>query len=195
MNITAIANQFSVSQAMWGPHLLVPAGKTLAGHAASGIWDGALRLTSELEVEQLATTEAQNPLDVKGGDKPLEFTIGLQVSKLGSGADPVNVAKSWQRSLGKSYLFFVGALPISTSQFILRNVHFSFGYEDTATDGSPLRCDIVLDFTEDTVLATAAKEQREESPSEGASKPAKKSSPKAQSEGFNLAQFVKDNKL
>lgn len=194
LNITNLINGLSLSQAMWGPHVLMPAGGKL-GVVSSGIWDGYLRLTSELDAEQLETTEAQNTLDVKGGDKPLEFAIQVQVSKLGTGSEPLVVAQAWQRSLGKSYLFFVGALPISTSQFILKNVEMFFAYEDTAADGSPLRCDIVLEFSEDVVLAVANQRQKDEKPADGASKAAKKASPKAQSDGFDLKQFVKDNNL
>lgn len=190
-NVTNLLNGFSAAQAMWGAHLLRPAGGKL-GVMSSGIWDGYLRLTSELDVEPLAVTEAQCPLDVKGGDKPLEFAIQLQVSKLGTGSEPLVVAQAWQRSLGRSYLFFVGALPISTSQFILKSVEMFFFYEDTAADGSPLRCDLVLEFVEDVVLAVASKKQKEEKPAKGASKAAKKASPKAQSAGFDAAKLLRE---
>lgn len=181
----------SLTQALWGDHILSPAGSIVSGFS-SGIWDGNLRLSSELEVEQLESTEAQNPLDVKGGDKAQEFQIALQVSRLGTGANPVSVAKEWQKSLGKSNLFFVGGKPISTSQFILKQVDFGFSFEDTAVDGSPLRCDITLTFTEDTVLAVASKKQKDEKPSEGASSAAKKASPKAQSGSFNAAKLLNE---
>lgn len=190
-NVTNLLNGFALSQAMWGAHLLMPAGSKL-GVLSSGIWDGYLRLTSELDAEQIETTEAQNPLDVKGGDKPKEFSIQLQVSKLGTGSDPLVVAQAWQRSLGQSHLFFVGALPISSSQFILKHVDMFFAYEDTAADGSPLRCDIGLEFVEDVVLAVASRTQKEEKPSEGASSAAKKASPKAQGESFDASKLLSE---
>lgn len=188
-SITGLVNKYAFSQAMWGGHLLMPASSSRLGVVSSGIWDGVLRITSELDVVPLESTEAQNPLDVKGGDRPMEFSILVEVSKLGTGSDPIVVQKAWQRDLGKSYLFFVGALPISTSQFILTNVDFFFGYLDTATDGSPLRCDIALTFSEDTVLTIASKLQQT---SDGISKAAKKASPNAQS--FDAEKLLRETR-
>lgn len=191
LNVTNMINGFSLSQAMWGPHLLMPAGGKLS-ILSSGIWDGYLLTSSEMDVEQLESTEAQNPLDVKGGDKPIEFAIQVEVSKLGTGSDPIVVSKQWKRSLGKSYLFFVGLLPLSTSQFILKSVELYFGYDDTASDGSPLRCTLALEFAEDTVLAVAQKKQEEEKSSDGASSAAKKASPKAQGSGIDAEKLLRE---
>lgn len=193
MSITSVIsqlNRLSPAQGMWGTHLLMPAGSTIAGIVSSGIWDGAQTLTAELDVEQQETTEAQNPLDVKGGDKPREFTINVQVSTLGTGQNPIVVYNSWHRDLGKSYYFFNGALPIDTSQYILQAVELHFTYLDTAADGSPLRADISLTFVEDTILAIASKEEKEPS------KNTKKKSPKAQEKGekIDAAKILRETK-
>lgn len=191
MNLTAQLNRLSPAQAMWGPHLLMPAGATL-GVVSSGIWNGILPFSAELDVEQQETTEAQNPLDVKGGDKPREFSIDIQVSTLATGQSPVTVYNAWQRDQGKSYYFFVGALPIDDSQYILREIEYSHTYFDTAADGSPIRADMRLTFVEDTILSIVSKEEKE--PSDAA----KKKSPKAQKApvaDFDLKKFVKANNL
>lgn len=189
--MSLITNSLSFSQAMWGDLVIMPAGG-LRGVKSAGILDGYLRLSSELDAEPIETTEAQNPLDVKGGDKPVEFTIQLEVSKLGTGSDPFSVVKQWQQEQGKSYLFFVGSKPLSTSQFILKSVEMFFTYEDTAADGSPLRCTLTLEFAEDTVLAVAQKEHKKEKPADGASKAAKKASPKAQRASFDAEKLLRE---
>ncbi len=194
MSVTSVIsqlNRLAPAQGMWGKHLLMPAGSSIAGIVSSGIWDGAQQLTAELDVEQQETTEAQNPLDVKGGDKSREFTINVQVTTLGTGQNPIVVYNSWHRDLGKSYYFFNGALPIDTSQYILQTVELHFTYLDTAADGTPLRADISLTFVEDAILAVISKEEKEEK--KDPSKATKKKSPKAQ-EKIDAAKILRETK-
>ena len=190
MSLTSQLNRFAPAQAMWGTHLLMPAGSKL-GVVSSGIWNSRINYTAELDVEQQETTEAQNPLDVKGGDKPREFTIDTEVSTLGTGQSPVAVYNSWHRDLGKSHYFFVGLAPIDMSQYILKTIEYSHTYWDTSAYGTPIRADIRLTFVEDTVLSIISKEEKE--PSDAT----KKKSPKSQAPGadFDLKKFVKANNL
>lgn len=187
MTITQKLNRLAPGQAMWGEHILMPAGSSL-GIVSSGIWDGHLPYAAELDVEQQETTEAQNPLDVKGGDKPREFMINIQVSTLATGQNPVVVYNAWERDCGKSYYFFVGAVPIDTSQYILREVSLHISYADTAADGTPLRAEISLSFMEDSILAIVSKNEKEPS------KKTKKKSPKAQksAEKIDAAKILRE---
>lgn len=164
--------------AMWGTHLLLPPGR--ANIASAGIWDGVLNYTSELEAEQQETAEAQNPLETKGGDKQKEFTISVQVNKYATGQNPVDVHQSWMRSLGKTNYFFVGAMPLSRSRFMLTGVEFHFTNRDIAADGSVYRADIFLSFAEDILLRVPCETVQEDTEGKasavkvGAKKAAKK---------------------
>lgn len=155
MTILSAINSISPAQAMWGLHLLMPPGKY--DIASSGIWDGIITHTSELDIEQQDTTEAQNPLDVKGGDKQKSFSINVQVNKLATGQDPLSVYASWVRDIGKSYPFFIGAVPIDASVYRLQSVNLSFQNADIAPNGAAFRVDIALDFEENTILRVASK--------------------------------------
>lgn len=179
MSLTGIVNQLAPSQAMWGLHLIMPAGSSVDA-VSSGIWDGKLTLSDELDAEQLDATEAEAPIHIFAPDKPRDFSITLQISQLATGQPPLVVIHQWMQDLGKSYYFLLGAVPLSTSQYILKSVEFSFSYADTSADGSPLRADVTLSFVEDTVLAAATEKQQEENPSDGASNAQKAKSPKAQ---------------
>ncbi len=149
-NILSSLNALCPYTAMWGAYLLLPPGR--ANTASAGIWDGVLNYASELEAEQQETAEAQNPLEAKGGDKQKQFTISVQVNKYATGQNPVDVHQAWMRGLGKSNYFFVGALPISSSRFMLESVELHFSNRDIAADGSVYRADIHLSFVEDTLL-------------------------------------------
>lgn len=206
MSLTNAINQLAPAQAMWGFHLILPAGSSVDA-VSSGIWDGMLQLSDELDAEQLDATEAQAPIHIFAPDKPRDFSVTLQISQLATGQPPVVVIHQWMQDLGKSYYFFLGTIPLSTSQFILKSVEFSFNYSQTAADGSPLAASVTLSFAEDTVLAARTEKQQEEEPSDGPAKEQKAKSPKAQnaskaakkasskSDDFNLKQFISDNNL
>ncbi len=149
-NLLSSVNSLCSYTAMWGSYLLLPPGR--ANVASAGIWDGVLNYASELEVEQQETAEAQNPLESKGGDRQKQFSLSVQVNKYATGQNPVDVHQSWMRSLGKTNYFFVGALPISPSRFMLTGVELHFTNRDIAADGSVYRADIYLTFAEDILL-------------------------------------------
>lgn len=67
-----------------------------------------MRLDSSLEVEQQESTEAQNPLDVKGGDQPQSFVVSTMSSIHAGGLPPITEYNSWVRDLGKSMPFILG---------------------------------------------------------------------------------------
>lgn len=201
MSLTGIINRLAPAQAMWGLHLIMPAGSTL-DCVSSGVWDGELTLSDELDAERLEATEAEAPIHIFAPDKARDFSITLQISQLATGQPPITVIHQWMQDLGKSYYFLLGAIPLSTSQYILKTVEFSFSYTDTAADGSPLRATVTLSFAEDTVLAAAQKKQQEEEPEDGPKKKQKAKSPKAQKakapkkkKGWDLEGYIKRNNL
>lgn len=149
-NLLSSLNSLCPYTAMWGAYLLLPPGR--ANIASAGIWDGMLNYASELEIAQQETAEAQNPLESKGGDRQKQFSLSVQVNKYATGQNPVDVHQAWMRSLGKTNYFFVGALPISPSRFMLTGVELHFTNRDIAADGSVYRADIYLTFAEDVLL-------------------------------------------
>lgn len=179
-NLLSNLNTLCPYTAMWGTYLLLPPGR--ANIASEGIWDGVLSYASELEAEQQETAEAQNPLEVKGGDKQKQFSISVQVNKYATGQNPVDVHQAWMRSLGKSNYFFVGALPISRSRFMLQSVELHFTNLDLAADGSVYRADIYLSFAEDILLRVPCDtvEETEEGGKSAAKVGAKKAAKKAE---------------
>lgn len=140
----------------WGAHVLISPGHA-AAQASAGVWDRTIVRHDELEAGQLESTEAQNPLDLKGGDKPREFSISVQVNAIANKQNPLAVYKAWQRDLGKSNLFFIGDIPYHTSRYILQRVEFAFANRDIHAMGTPFRGDINLTFTEDTMLEVPSK--------------------------------------
>lgn len=170
MNILAAINSRSLATAMWRTHLLLPAGGKLAP-AGSGIWDGVLNYSAGLEVTQEETTEGQNPLDKKGGDKPKDFSIRVEVNKIADGTSPLFTYKKWQNSLGKKGYFFIGNLPLDLSMYILKRVEFSYSNKDIAANGEPYRAEIILSFVEDVVQKkadNAIKDDTKKTPSKAA---------------------------
>lgn len=159
----------------WGTHFFSSPGQAVDA-LSSGIWDRTIVRHDEIEAEQVVSTEAQNPIDQKGGDNPREFGINLQVNALASGQSPVSVYKSWVRDLGKSNLFFVGLLPFHSSRYILQRVEMSFNNADIHATGAPYRADIVLTFSEDTILEIPNKDV-EETEDNGSQKSAAKVGP------------------
>lgn len=174
MNILSSVSSPTPHTAMWGPYLLLPPGR--ANRASAGIWDGKLNFTSEREAGQQEAVEAQNPLEPKEGDKQKQFSLAVQVNKYATGQDPVDVHHAWMLSLGKSHWFFVGALPISSSRFMLEAVEFHFSNRDLAADGSVYRADLHLSFIENTLLRSSRAGADDEggSASAGPGKAAKK---------------------
>lgn len=144
-------NKQSPVNAMWGDFLLFPPGKAY-GKASAGIWDGVFNYTAELDAEQLETTEAQNPIDTKGGDKQKEFAIRVEANKYATGQNPLSIYKRWIEALGQAARFYIGLAPIDGSRYILQRVNLDFGKEDIAADGSPFRVFIDLEFIENTIL-------------------------------------------
>lgn len=164
MTITEIlntANASALGQCFWGLHLMAVPGAALE-LVCSGTWDGNINYSTEIDAEQEETTEAQNPIYVKGGDKPREFEIRVIVETLATGQDPLGVYKAWMRDLGKSNYFFMGMLPIDRSMYILRRVQYYMVNADIAADGTPRRAEITLSFAEDTILKVANKEVKED---------------------------------
>lgn len=154
--ILSKVNSIAPAQAMWGLHLLMPAGKSY-GAISSGMWDGAITYTSEIDAEQQETTEAQNPLDVKGGDKQRSFSITVEVNKLATGQDPLTVHALWCTSIGKTAPFFLGTIPLDGSKYRLKSVNLNLQNAYFAPDGSVYRATIGLDFEEDTILRITSK--------------------------------------
>lgn len=140
---------------MWGLHVFTRAGQPFP-KISGGIWAGELNITRESDVQELTSTEAQNPLD-KRGDKPTSFAIIVTANRL-AGLNPVTVYKSWCRDLGKSHYFFIGLLPLSADLYILENVTFRFSGRDCDPSGAPIKGDITLTFTADTVLGRIGKD-------------------------------------
>lgn len=181
MTLTSIlntANSAAFAQCLWGLHLMCVPGSTL-DIVGSGTWDGRLQYSTELDVEQELTTEAQNPLDVKGGDKPREFEIRVIAETLATGQDPLGVYKSWMRDLGKANYFFLGAMPLDRSMYILRKVEYRMVNADIAADGTPRRAEITLTFAEDTVLKVANKDVKADDDKKSAKKVGKTKAGKA----------------
>lgn len=179
--IAQAVNARSLAPAMWRTHLLLPAGGKIAP-MGSGIWDGILNYSAGLDITQEETTEGQNPLDKKGGDKQKDFSIRVEVNKLADGTNPLLTYKHWQASLGKKGYFFVGNVPIDKSMYILKRVELSYANKDIAADGSPFRAEIILSFVEDVIQKKVDAEIKEEQqkPAEKSKKTVSKSAKKAE---------------
>lgn len=171
--------QHSPVNAMWGNYLLFPPGKAY-GNFSAGSWDGVFNYTSELDAEQQETTEAQNPIDTKGGDKQKEFSIRVEANKYATGRNPLGIYRRWIQALGKSARFYIGSKPIDGSRYILKRVNIEFGKEDIAADGSPFRVFIDLEFIENTILRKSSNgvEDKEENGEKTNKKTASKVAPK-----------------
>lgn len=156
MAVISKINKLSPANAMWGDMALMPPGKAY-GTASAGIWDGVFNYTAELDAEQQETTEAQNPLDVKGGDKQKGFSISVEVNKYATGQNPLAVYSRWIKALGKSSRFFIGTAPIDGSRYILKRVEIDFTNDDIAATGEPFRVFLSLEFIEDTILRISSK--------------------------------------
>ncbi|MCC8147989.1 hypothetical protein [Akkermansia sp.] len=134
-----------------------------------------MRLDSSLEVEQQESTEAQNPLDVKGGDQPQSFVVSTMSSIHAGGLPPITEYNSWVRDLGKSMPFILGNRIYGPVRSILMKVDITnavFG-----PTGEMMSCDLSLEFMEDKPLSVTGKDVKEgrKGPSKGEKK-AKKGS-------------------
>lgn len=141
-------------QALWGTHLI----RTTDKHIQP-IIDG-LSLSSELNVEELESTEAQNPLNVRGGDAQKLLSVTFAVSIHAGCLDPLFEYHSWVRDLGKSLPFIVQYRPFGPKRLVLERVSMSdalFG-----PGGKIIYALITADFTEDMPATTKAKEVTEE---------------------------------
>lgn len=189
MSILSIALS-AIPTGIWGKHVLYPACRPLSV-VGSGIWDGLINHVRELDVDPMDTTEAQNPLEVRGGDKPREFSITVMVFRNTDGQSPMTVYQAWQKDQGKSNYFFMGLQPLDMSQYILKGTELNCDAEDFDANGEMFRADITLTFVEDTILKIATKKLKEENDRKGPSKAKKK----ADGADFNLKNFVKENNL
>ncbi len=167
--ISSLVNRAKYVAGFWGLHVFVAPGTT-GDFLGAGIWDRTFQFRSELDVEQSESTEAQNPLTKKGGDRPKEFSISVQVLKQATGQSPLAVYKSWMRSLGKKYPFFIGLLPINSSRYILRGVELHFVNKDIHASGEPYHAAITLHFSEDTLLEVPNQDVEEEETKDGKKK-------------------------
>ena len=196
MNLTVTVPSIlapALPTALWGLHYLAPAGH-IADILSSGIWDGKFNHTRELDAEQIETTEAQNPLDVKGGDKPREFSITVEVNKRATGQSPLTVYHAWHNDLGKSNYFLVGVQPLDSSQYILKSLRLHMERDDFDAHGTAWHATLTLGFVENAVLAIVTKKLKEEKDRKGASKAAKKAK-KGSGTDFDLKNFIKSNNL
>ena len=189
MNVLATALSV-VPTGMWGKHILLPACRPLS-IVGSGIWDGLINHARELDANPMDTTEAQNPLEVRGGDKPREFSITVMVFRNTDGQSPMTVYQAWQLDQGKSNYFFMGLQPLDSSQYILKGTELNCGVEDFDAAGEMYRADITLTFVEDTILKIGTKKLKEEKSRKGPSKAKKK----AEGADFDLKNFIKSNNL
>ncbi len=172
--ISSIANRAKTVAGFWGPHVFVAPGTT-GDMVGSGTWDRTFQWHSELDVLQSESTEAQNPLIMRGGDRPKEFSIKVQVLQQATGQPPMAVYKAWMLSLGSKYPFFVGLLPMGTSRYILRRAELAFANRDIHPSGAPYRADITLFFAEDTLLEVPNQDVEEEETADGKKKKTAKS--------------------
>lgn len=140
-------------QAFWGTHLLRVTEKQL-----QPIIDG-LGLASELDYDELQTTEAQNPLNVRGGDRQKSFPVTFAVSRHTGGFDPVFEYQAWVRDLGKSMPFIVQYRPFGPKRLVLENV--GMHDVDFGAGGEMIYAQISAVFTEDMPATTLAKEVTE----------------------------------
>lgn len=149
MSIIGTVNKLAPCTAFWGVYTLSTPGGLLSPIGA-GLWnDRTIQMRSRLDVRQLTTTEAQNPLDVRGGDLPHDFSLTIEPNKVAGGLSPLTVFKAWQQALGKSNLFFMGVLPISSSMYILQDVRLRLSNSDFESTGEPWHARIELHFVED----------------------------------------------
>lgn len=172
-------NKHSPATATWGEMLLLPPGKPY-GKSSAGIWNGEINYSNELDAEQQETTEAQNPLDVKGGDKQKSFTISVEVNSYATGQNPLAVYNRWIQAIGKSARFYIGRAPIDGSRYILKRVDIDFSNEDIAASGAPFRVFLSLEFVEYTLLRISSQsvEALENENAAAAKKTASKVGPK-----------------
>lgn len=140
-------------QAFWGIHAFFAHEK----HIRS-ITDG-LNLLSELDVFQGETTEAQNPLDVRGGDRPKNFEIMTRSALAAGTLDPLTEYNQLVRDLGKSMPFIVGYMPWGGWRVILEHVEMENGI--WGPKGNIIAADLILYFTEDKPAIPKAKDVKD----------------------------------
>ncbi len=167
--ISSLINRAKFISGFWGTHVFIAPGTT-GDSLGAGIWDRTFQFHSELNIEQSESTEAQNPLMQRGGDRPKEFSISVQVLKQATGQAPLSVYKSWMKSLGKKHPFFIGMLPINSSRYILRGVELHFVNQDIHPSGEPYHATITLHFSEDTLLEVPNQDVEEEETKDGKKK-------------------------
>lgn len=137
-------------QAFWGYHIFT----TSERHIRSIV--NGLQLSSELNVEQQSATEAQNPLNIKGGNKQRSFQIKTVSA---SGGDPLLEYNQLVRDCGMSLPFIVGYMPFGGLRVILQKVSMSdveFG------PSGILSAALTMDFIEDMQATVRAKEVKKD---------------------------------
>lgn len=154
-----------IVQAFWGHHVLLATARCI-----QPIMDG-LNLKSELDVSQEMSTEAQNPLDVKGGDKQKSFQIRTLAAIHAGTIDPMIWYNQFVRDLGKSMPFILGIMPMGALRMVLQKVTM----EDVmfGSAGNIISAYITLDFVEDMPTTAKAQEVKDQSGISKAEKKAK----------------------
>lgn len=145
------------------------------------ILDG-FRLGSDLDVEQLHTTEAQNPLLNKRGDMQDVIPLVTLVHRSVDGTDPMTEYNSWVRDLGKSQYFLLNMVPVGFKRYILQAV--AMQNVTWAPDGSMLSAEISLEFLEDVPQVVKSSVPEKSAVNVGPSK-AEKKSQKGAKDGFS----------
>ena len=143
---------------------------------SSGIWDGKLNYKAEIDATQQDTTEAQNPINNTKEDKQKTFSIRVEVNKLATGQNPLEVHKALSESLGQKAYFFIGGSPIDKSYYFLKSVELRYSNIDISRNGSPYRAEIMLEFVEDVVMRVEQEKAKETTTKDG-KKTASKVSP------------------
>lgn len=162
----------------WGSHVFD------AGRLAFRPLTDGVSLNSQLDVEQKETTEAQNPLDVKGGDKPQGFSVPIMTTPLAGGLAPEKEYNSWVRDLGQSNPFILGNMVFGPPRSILKNVSLSdivFGPKGNMIAGK-----ITLDFVEDEPLSATGKDVKDDR--KGPSKAEKAAKKKSSGAAFSFTE-------
>lgn len=153
-------------QAIWGVHVF-----RVSENSILPLSDG-IHFASELDYDELNTTEAQNPLNIKGGDRQKHFSLLSPCSVHLGNLNPLIEYNQWQRDLGKSLPFLLGGLPFGAWRMILVNVRM----ENTQwVEGNIISADLILDFQEDMPATVQAKDVESAIKKKGIKKGEKKS--------------------
>lgn len=159
-----------VIQAFWGKHIFHATSKNV-----KLILEG-LNFTAALDVGQLGSVEAQNPLNVKRSNKPRGFQVRSKSVLHAGGLDPLLEYNMLMMDCGKSMPFILKYLPYGAVRVILKQVELDkviFGPK-----GNIISADHVCSFVEDMPATARVNDLKTKQSTQGASaaeKQAKKS--------------------